>query len=478
MLKRIQSSYLFILLVIASFFIVSCDKKPSGPTYFTGKIINPRNNFIVLKDYQNINDTITLDSDGSFFKKYDQLPAGLYTFTHPNEYQSVYLAPGDSVSMRLNTKAFDETLAFSGSHNKENNYLINLFTRLEIENPDLWNQYKSRNHEQFKLYIDSLRVAEHERLDAFVKEHHLDEQFICHVQQVIDFAGWSKLERFAYAHYGKNNFLQSEEIPSTFFSHRDDLNIDNAALLNNYAYRPYVNSLLSHLAFKRTAMDLGSGKAVNRASLEYHSNKLMVIDSLFTSTAVKDNFASNTTRNFITASRNSKDINALLKQFLSISKDEHIKNNITAIAAIYINLNPGNMIPDIAVHNIDRQQMKLSDRVNKLSVLFFWSDNDREYAIKVHEQIRDLRVKYPEMDFIGINLDDSNTDQWRMANERYKFDFDQEFQIVNTTPVSERLALRNRNRSMIIDKDLMILDPSINLFHYQIETTLLGYISK
>ncbi len=479
MLKKIYSSFFLVLSLLAiSAVFVSCEETNTGTTYFTGKIINPRNNFIVLKDHQGVHDTIRLNDDGSFFKKYESLPAGLYTFTHPNEYQSIYLAPGDSISMRLNTRAFDETLAFSGSHNKENNYLINLFTRLEIENPDLWNHYKNKSPKEFKSYIDSMRHVEHQRLDDFVEEHHLDDQFICHAQQVIDFAGWSKLERYAYAHYGKNNFLMSKFIPETFFSHRKDLDIDNPALLNNYAYRPYVNSLISHLAFKRTATELGSGKHVNRNDIKYHSNRLSVIDSLFTTATIKDNFAANNTRNFITSSRSSKDINTLLDQFLSITENESVKNQITDIAATYISLNPGNMIPDIAIHNINREQMSLSDRINKLSVLFFWSDNDREYAIKVHDQIRDLRKKYPEIDFVGINLDDSNTDQWKMANERYKFDHNQEFQIVNTSPVTHKLALRNRNRSMLIDDKMMIVDPSINIFHYQIETTLLGYINK
>jgi len=478
MMKRFLSSYFIIPVIILSSTIVSCDKESTGPTYLSGKIVNPRNNFIVLNDYQNINDTILLHSDGSFFKKYDYLPAGLYTFSHPNEYQSIYLAPGDSIAMRLNTRAFDETLAFSGSHNKENNYLINLFTRLEIENPDLWSHYKNKDHSNFKSYVDSLRKEEHDRLNSFVKQHSLDEQFICHAQQVIDFAGWSKLERYAYAHYGKNDFLRSEDIPNSFFAHRDELNIDNAILLNNYAYRPYINSLISHLAFKRSARSLGSGKEVDRYHIDYHMDRLSIIDSLFKTSSIKDAFAANNTRNFITSSKSATDINKLLDRFLSMTSDEKLKSDIATTASTYISLNPGNMIPDIEIHNINRDQMNLSDRINKLSVLFFWSDDDREYAVKVHDQIRDLRVKYPEIDFIGVNLDDANTDQWKMANQRYKFDYDQEFQIINTSPVSEKLALRNRNRSMIIDKDLMILDPSINLFHYQIETTLLGYINK
>lgn len=89
---------------------------------------------------------------------------------------------------------------------------------------------------------------------------------------------------------------------------------------------------------------------------------------------------------------------------------------------------------------------------------FFWSDDEREYAIRVHDKIKDLRLKYPEIDFIGINLDDSEGNQWEEAYERYSFNSNMEYQILNTSPVTAQLALRNDNRSMVIDKNLTIID--------------------
>jgi hypothetical protein len=46
-----------------------------------------------------------------------------------------------------------------------------------------------------------------------------------------------------------------------------------------------------------------------------------------------------------------------------------------------------------------------SDHVNKLSVLYYWSIQNNDYAMGIHDQVKDLQIKYPEIEFIGINID-------------------------------------------------------------------------
>lgn len=478
LLSRKRNYYfLYCFLPAAVLLLYSCEDKKSEITHISGKIINANKSFVTLSDYNGMTDTIPLNKDGSFSKDYTSLTAGLYTFSHPNEYQSVYLSPGDSTILRLNTKAFDETLAFSGSHSKENNYLINLYIQIEKEDLEFLNNYK-KNHIEFRKTLDSITYARLEQLEVIAKEHEFDKDFLCHAEEVIKFSAWVKMERFPFVHYGKNDFLKSAELPESFYSYRKEFKIDNAALLNNITFRPYVNLLVSNLAFTNLANELGSGILVDRSSLKYYKKKLKVIDSLFMPGVVRDIFAANDTQYFIMNRKNANEINELVDDFLKMTDDKDLQSRIMSMAATYIKLDPGNEMPDIKLFNTSKEELHLSDRVSKLSVLFFWSDHEREYAIRVHDKIKDLRKKYPEIDFIGINLDNSESKKWEQAYERYDFNPSMEYQILNTSPVSAQLALRNDNRSMIIDKNLTIIDPSINLFHYQIETTLLGYINR
>src|SRR5690606_3647635 len=101
--------------------------------YFGGEIINPNNGYVMLYGPNEMEDTLFLDDDNRFYKKLENLEAGLYTFVHSGEYQMVLIEPQDSIMARLNTMDFDESLVFSGNGSKKNNFLINAFLENEVE---------------------------------------------------------------------------------------------------------------------------------------------------------------------------------------------------------------------------------------------------------------------------------------------------------------------------------------------------------
>ena len=467
------------LLVLFLAALTSCEEENHGDTsiVITGKIINPNADFIILRNYSGIRDTIKLNDKGVFLKNYESITPGLYTFSHPTEYQSIYIGYGDTLRLRLNTKAFDESLAFTGAAAKENNYLINLFLEIEKTNRNLMSEYH-REPSDFKKMIDDLTSKRIKSLKKDAKKDHFQTNFVENVIKLIRFSSWSTLERYAYTHYGKGDILKSDVLPSNFYSYRHNLEICDTKLLNNYAYRPYVTSLVSNVALYNCARKHGSGKAVDRHGYEYSKEKLRVIDSLFTNEELKGLFAGIETRNFIRSRKNAGEINDLVAEFLEISQDEQLNNDITKIAATYINLDPGNKLPDFKLFDNKKNITQLSSNVNGLSVLFYWSNMNESYALRVHRKVNELRYKYPEIQFIGINLDDPKSNAWVNAREQFGFNMATEFQLVNSQSISKQLALRNDNRSMVVAPGLTILDPNINLFHYKIETTLLGYLSR
>jgi peroxiredoxin len=315
-------------------------------------------------------------------------------------------------------------------------------------------------------------------LKKIAKENNFTDDFVEGTERIIEFNSWTRLERYAYTHFGKNEILKSDFLPSNFYAHRHKLELNNTELLNKYTYRPYITSLVSNIALYNCALKHGSGKLVDRNGFEYRSEKLNVIDSLFNNETLKSLFAGNETRNFIRSRKNIAEINKLVDQFLELSEDEQLKNEITKMAATYINLDPGNKLPDFELYTYDQNTTQLSDQVKGLSVLFYWSDKNETYALRIHKLVNGLRSKYPEINFIGINLDDPKSKTWREASSKFGFNESSEFQLVDNQSISKQLALRNENRSMLIGPELIILDPNINLFHYKIETTLLGYLSR
>ena len=83
-------------------------------TYFGGKIINPKSDYVTLHSQDHLIDSFPLNKQGKFLGKITDLNEGLYYFVHGNENQHVYLEPKDSLMLRLNTWDFDESIVFTG----------------------------------------------------------------------------------------------------------------------------------------------------------------------------------------------------------------------------------------------------------------------------------------------------------------------------------------------------------------------------
>ena len=112
--------------------IISCTTTNNKSTiYFGGEIINPKSKYVVLLKDNNVIDTLTLNNQNRYIEKFKSLKEGLYTFKHGNEFQYIYLEPGDSILLRLNTWDFDESLVFTGKGSSKNEFLINLFLQNE-----------------------------------------------------------------------------------------------------------------------------------------------------------------------------------------------------------------------------------------------------------------------------------------------------------------------------------------------------------
>lgn len=456
--------------------LTSCKNDPEGPNLFSGKIVNPHVDYVVLSDFKELQDTVDLNDDGSFKVSYDRLEEGLYTLIHPDEYQSIYIAPSDELTLRLNTRAFDESLAFSGTHAHENQYLIDLFINLETKSQLKWSSYKL-GPEAFFKQIKKRNIKLLNKLNEAKEKHDFPEEFVKHAEQAIQLTGWAQLERYAYAHYGKNDFLNFKEVPAYFYSHRSQLDLNDVSLMNNYAFRPFLKAMISHLSFEKEAKKQGSGKDVHKDALSYYQQNLKVIDSIITSQELKDLIATYTTEEFIFINKNAREIKTLMRHYEKMVTSADLKENTLALAAVFMNMEPGKQMHEIQLMNTQQKVVRLSDQVERMSVLFFWSVTESEFAVAIHDRVRELRIKYPEIQFVGINMDNPKDYSWQNANSKYRFDINNEFQIMNTSNVKQRLGLSNRNRVMIIDKNLNIVDPNINLFKYDIETTLLGYLN-
>ena len=111
---RIYTKYLPLgFLISLLLFLSSCQNKYSNKNYvayFGGEIINPKNPYVLFCRNNEVLDTLKLDKNNRFFKKFDSLTPGMYSFKHEPEYQYVYFDKNDSIMLRVNSNEFDNSL--------------------------------------------------------------------------------------------------------------------------------------------------------------------------------------------------------------------------------------------------------------------------------------------------------------------------------------------------------------------------------
>lgn len=471
--KRNFHNFIAPLIVCTALLLTGCKSDVAlTDVYVKGKVVNPKSKFVVLTDYEHVNDTLILNDKNEFELKLTNAITGLYTLLHGNEYQSIYLEAGDSTLVFVDTKSFDESMSFSKGHASENNYLIELFADLEKSNSDLLAMYKHKPADFLKSLENS--TQKHlKKLDNHADQQHFEKQFTDLAKDIIWYNTYSKKERYVGAHYSKTEMHKTCELPAYFYDHRKNVNLNETKLLNNYAFKAYINSLVSNLTLekldndKKTITDLSS-----------YTTKLQVTNTLIKNPTIKEIYLWSYTRN---ALRNAKDREMpklVLDEYLKLSKHDVNKHSMKSLAASFNNLRNGSEIADLKLLNLKNTELSIKDVVNEMTIIYFWNSKEESYNMQVHHAVTDLRKKYPEMTFIGVNTDDTLDNSWVKslnAINAYKTD---EYKLVTNKSFNLQNGSLGNKRALLVDKNLTIIDGNINLLHYKIETTLLGYVSK
>ena len=108
--------------------------------------------------------------------------------------------------------------------------------------------------------------------------------------------------------------------------------------------------------------------------------------------------------------------------------------------------------------------------VKNKSVLCFWSMNSKNSFKDSHNKINKLKDKNPNIDFISINIDNIEKEKWlKNLYNKYKKcecgdNFDNEYKLQNVDIAMQLLGIQYIRKTIIIDKDLNIIESNANLF--------------
>lgn len=465
--------------ILSLFLLVGCKDDTATKydfAYLGGEIINPNNDYVVVYNANAIIDTVKLDDNNRFLYKIEDLNSGIYFFKHNPENQIVVLEPKDSILFRLNTMDFDESLVFTGNGSKKNNYLVNLFLENEKNNTELLD-FCELKPKEFEVKTDSIRNKQLKKLKRFTERLNSSNLFNEIAKAKIDYNYYANKEIYPFAYYGEKEIKNLKSLPKDFYSYRKDVDYNNENLRSFFQYYRFLETHFNNIAldqyFKHTHDSIFSKK-----SLHYNLDKLALIDSLITNDSIKNDLLKYTAGPFIYNSKSNYNTKTLLSDYETRCTNNKDKKRIQHLATSVMQLEPGTKLPVVKVINSENETINLTSVIKSPTVVYFWSYNSKSHFRDSHRKIKELKVKYPELDFISININNDTHNMWKRSLKQYNFPSKNEYQFIEPETARKDLVINRIQKVMILDENAIIADSNANMFDTYFEELLLGLLNK
>ncbi len=118
-------------LLVLAIATIACKNEPKNYATFSGKITNKNSDSIIVQT-RSYSKTIKVNDDGTFSDTL-HVETGIHSFYDGKELSSVFLKNGFDIYLTLDTKAFDESIKYTGTGSEHSNFLVkNALLREEL----------------------------------------------------------------------------------------------------------------------------------------------------------------------------------------------------------------------------------------------------------------------------------------------------------------------------------------------------------
>lgn len=449
--------------------MMSCDKKygrKDYTAYFGGEVLNPVTRYVLFCKDGQVMDTIPLKSDNTFFKTFDSLAPGLYSFRHDPEYQYVYFDKNDSLMVRLNARDFDESIVFCGRGDQKNNFLMEMYLRNEAD--------KNQFYPVFDLDVEGFEKAtdsSYSESQAFYEKKKSDIQwsddFDRFARAALDFHHFAKKEIYPMVHRVRTGQDLTDDIPQSYYAFRKDVDFNDKELSG---YAPYLN-YLSHMLGNMAAINYHNHFTEADLALKTNINKIQIADTLIKDEKVKNIILNNIAFTYLLEDQNIENNHKFLEIFQKYSTDDDKKNEISRIGLSIQRLKTGNSLPEVDLVGLDGKTILSDSFKGKKTVFFCWTEKLESHFTAAHKKVMDFKMRHPEYQFVAVNVDD-DTEQWAQILSSYKFPGVLETRCLDFEDVKDKWAITKIHRTIILNADGTIRNAFANLFDVNFEKEL------
>ena len=457
--------YFFFLLLAIS--LVSCKDGfivENHVAYFGGEIENPKNNFVVFMKNDKVVDTFYLDKNNRFFHKFDSLTPGLYSFKHDPEYQYVFFDKNDSLMIRLNSNDFDNTLMFCGRGDEKNNFMMELYLKdMKLKN-DLFDVYE-QPEKVFSKYLEASnkKITElYSKRKSFIKwSEEFDE--VAKANILLNYA--YKKEVFPIVHEFKTGENIKTKLPKSYYNYRKKIDVNQANLLYYSPFINYMTSMLNNIVLTKNKGNLDD------MSLENNIKKLEIVDTLVKNKHVKNLVINNIANMYLLSDQCSVNNGKFFTLYSKMVSDKKMKSKVMETASNIQKLRNNNVLPKVSLLDMNNQPVDLNKLITKKTIIYFWNKQSDSHSFYSHKKIDELKAKYSSIQFIAININNSQED-WLKEIKDKNFSNSIELRATDFKELQNNWVINKVYRTMIINKNGTINNAFVSLFDANFESYL------
>lgn len=448
-----------ILLLIFS----ACDDSSSEKNYAVigGEIVNPTSQYVVIKNKGQILDSIPLDQRNRFNYKIADIETGIYTLQHRSESQSIFLGPGDSLLLRANTLAFDESLHFSGKGDAKNNFMTEM-SLLDEGNLNLLLGFYKNDPTTFLEKSDSIYAERKGALERMSAKHKFSAEFVEMAEKIIAYERYDLLERYTYL-INKYYKEYSKKFPKDFYEYRKKIKFNEASIQCSPGYIRFIDNYLINRSFKWCAKQaFDSNDCYSLTDNENIKSRIRMAGNLIHLPELRRHFLSKLGSLGVIMAKDREEITEMIALLEEMGYHEEGLSDMKQLGRIQTAYLPGSTIKNAPLINNEGDKIVFQDIIEKPTIIFLWSMYNERH-ISDHELIQAFRKKYPEINFIGINLDVEETSSWRMAVQKYGYKKENEYQL-GLTGIDRNFFEYYLNKLLFLDSSgkVIIGDAFIN----------------
>lgn len=465
---KIASTYGALALAALSV-LTSCKKEFDADNYvayFGGEVENPQSRYVLFCQNNVVLDTLPLKADNTFFVKFDSLAPGLYTFKHEPEYQYVYFDKNDSIRVHIDSKDFDQSIIFCGRGDQKNNFLMEMYLRNEKEKNKIFDvlDYEAP---KFLSYINKVNADNIAFYKSKKEEIKWNDEFDVYAQGMYLFPHYTRKEIYPIVHKMRTGNDVSKALPKDYYDFRKTIDFSDEKMTDFSPFVMYLNYMLNNVG----SIHYHNHFSEVDLALKTNVNKLKIADTLIKNEKVKNIVVNSIAFQYLLEDQNMVNNQEFLKHYYKIATDKSKKNEILKLGKAINQLTDGKKLPSVTLLDAAGKNVNSSSLITKNTILFFWSEELNSHLVAAHKKALELQKKYPNYEFIAINLD-KNPNTWKEALTKYSFGSIRQYHCSNFEEIKNKWAITKVHRTMIINKDLTIKNGFTNMFDIRFEEDL------